>query len=81
VLGVQIHKVMAGLLDQYLFLDNGLALQMVADEAAFFLRYIDETIAVNGTSHWYMMLNNEFGGMNEVMINLYDITKDPEHLR
>jgi len=33
---VQIHKIMAGLLDHYNFLGNKLALQMVVDEATFF---------------------------------------------
>jgi uncharacterized protein len=78
---MQIHKIMAGLLDQYLFLGNQVALQMVQQEAAFFLRYIDDVIAANGTQHWYNMLNNEFGGMNEVLINLFDVTHNTEHLR
>jgi hypothetical protein len=38
-----------------------------------------ERIAVNGILPWYMRLN-DFGGMSDVVINLYDITKDPEHL-
>ncbi|KAK9805585.1 hypothetical protein WJX72_006497 [[Myrmecia] bisecta] len=76
-----VHKIMAGLLDQYTFAGNELALQMCVDEAAYFLKRIDATLAVNGTAHWHEMLNNEFGGMNEVMYNLHAVTKDPEHLR
>ena len=78
---VQIHKLMAGLLDAHLFMGNDVALTMVKEEAAFFLCYIDNVIAVNGTAHWHQMLEDEFGGMNEVLFNLYDVTHNPEHLR
>lgn len=77
----QIHKLVAGLLDAHLFAGSGLALAMAAEEAAFFTRYIDEVIAVNGSAHWHQMLEDEFGGMNEVLFNLYGVTRDPEHLR
>lgn len=72
---------MAGLLDAYTFLGNDLALSMVKAEAEYFMRYYDNVIAVNGTEHWLLMLETEFGGMNEVLFNLYDITGDPEHFR
>lgn len=78
---LQIHKIMAGLLDQFLFTGNDLALHMVTDMAAYFVKRVDHTIEVNGTQHWHNMLNNEFGGMSEVLYNLYDITKDREHAR
>lgn len=72
---------MAGLLDTYNFLGVEVALKMVKDEAEYFRGYYDRVIAVNGTDHWLRMLETEFGGMNEVLFNLYDITKDPEHIR
>ena len=78
---VQIHKIMAGLLDAYLYVDNYDALDMASAEAAFFTQYIDRIVARKGTAHWHGMLENEFGGMNEVLYNLYDATEDPEHLR
>eukprot|EP00884_Botryococcus_braunii_P007107 jgi/Botrbrau1/16398/Bobra.0387s0008.1 len=67
-----IHKVMAGLLDQYLFLGNPLALQMVQDEAGTSCG-TSTTVVGGPTEHstGTNMLNNEFGGMNEVLINLY----------
>ncbi|CAL8460830.1 g361 [Coccomyxa elongata] len=76
-----IHKIMAGLLDAYNFLGVEVALKMVEDEAEYFRGYYDRVIAVNGTDHWLRMLETEFGGMNEVLFNLYDITNDPEHIR
>ena len=72
---------MAGLLDAYLFMGNTTALFLVEAEAAFFTSYIDRIIATRGLEHWHAMLENEFGGMNEVLFNLYDATRDPEHLR
>lgn len=81
VVPMQIHKLMAGLLDVHLFMGDDLALGMAEEEAAFFTRYIDNVIAVNGTAHWHQMLEDEFGGMNEVLFNLFDVTRNPEHLR
>ena len=72
---------MAGLLDQYTFAGNHLALHMVTDMASYFGKRVDNTLLVNGTEHWHAMLNNEFGGMSEVLHNLYGITDDKEHLR
>ncbi len=38
---VQIHKLMAGLLDQYLLADNDLALSIVLDMADYFVTRVD----------------------------------------
>ena len=78
---VQIHKLLAGLLDIHTFLGNELALDMVCKEVDYFLAYHDHVVAVNGTLHWVKMLDNEFGGMAESLFKLYDITQDPDHLR
>ena len=67
---------MAGLLDHYLFLGNKLALQMVIDEADFFLNYIEDILAKEGYHHWLQMLETEYGGMEETLYNLYDVTKN-----
>lgn len=78
---MQIHKIMAGLLDHHTFAHSDIALQMVCDMAAYFGHRVDDTLHINGTDHWHEMLNNEFGGMSEVLHNLYGVTKDKEHLR
>ena len=59
---LQIHKIMAGLLDMYTFQGNQLALEMVKNEAAFFTAYADDAIAEHGADHWLTMLEVEFGG-------------------
>ena len=40
-LRAQIHKIMAGLLDQYLLADNDLALPMVRDMADYFVMRVE----------------------------------------
>ena len=72
---------MAGLLDQYVFTGNQLALEMVIAEAAWVEGYVNNVVAVNGSAHWLEMLNNEFGGMSEVLVNLYGVSDNPRHLR
>lgn len=47
----------------------------------YFEQRIQLTLEVNGTAHWQAMLATEFGGMSEMLQNLYGITNDPTHLR
>ena len=47
----------------------------------YFEQRIQLTLDVNGTAHWQAMLATEFGGMSEMLQNLYGITNDPAHLR
>lgn len=72
---------MAGLIDQYLFTGSERALDIVTGMAGFFLQYVDNVVKTNGIQRWHDMLNNEFGGMAEALYNLYDITKDKDHVR
>lgn len=76
-----IHKIMLGLLDAYTLTGNQLALNMTSDMANYFLARSEKVIAASGVQYWNAILNNEFGGMNEVLYNLYTITKSPGHLR
>ena len=78
---MQIHKLIAGLLDAYTFLGDELALDMVVKEAGYFLDYQQHVVEVNGTGHWVKMLDNEFGGMAETLFKLYAITGDEDHKR
>ncbi|HYF68292.1 MAG TPA: beta-L-arabinofuranosidase domain-containing protein [Ohtaekwangia sp.] len=71
-----IHKVMAGLLDAYLYCDNAKALQIekgMSDWAGNILKDLsDEQIQ--------KMLLCEYGGMNEVLVNTYAFTGDKKYL-
>ena len=72
-----LHKIMAGLLDMYLHTGNEQALQVCEGMAgwvqAYFEGISDETRQ--------RMLRIEYGGMNEVLANLYGITGKERYLR
>lgn len=71
-----VHKVMAGLLDAYLYCDNPKALKInngIADWAGDLLKDLnDEQIQ--------KMLLCEYGGMNDALVNTYALTGDKKYL-
>jgi DUF1680 family protein len=71
-----LHKIMAGLLDMYRYTGNKQALQVVEKMASWAKSRLD------GLTHQQIqaMLQTEFGGMNEVLTNLYAVTGNPDHL-
>ena len=71
-----VHKLMAGLLDAYLYADNQKALQVVIGMAS----WADNTLKNLSPEEWQKMLKCEFGGMNEVLANLYAITGNKKWL-
>jgi DUF1680 family protein len=65
-----IHKIMAGLLDMYVYTGNEQALEIVEKMA-------DWTAGYTGSlsyDHMQRVLGTEFGGMGEVLSNLYAVT-------
>eukprot|EP01121_Diplochlamys_sp_Union-15-3_P016405 TRINITY_DN5567_c0_g3_i2.p1 TRINITY_DN5567_c0_g3~~TRINITY_DN5567_c0_g3_i2.p1 ORF type:complete len:854 (-),score=129.71 TRINITY_DN5567_c0_g3_i2:82-2265(-) len=76
-----IHKIMAGLIDQYQRAGNNQALQIVIGMAKYFGNRIDNVIKTQGMSGWQRILDVEWGGMNEALYTLYEITGDPEYLK
>lgn len=66
VLPVQIHKLMAGLLDQHTLAATPDALGMVEGMARYFCARSRRVVRTRGLDHWHAVLENEFGGMNEV---------------
>ena len=71
-----LHKVLAGLLDAYLYCENQTALTIALAAADW-----TGTI-VNGLTEEQRlkMLNCEHGGMNEALANIYSITGDKKYL-
>jgi len=65
-----LHKIYAGLIDQYLYCDNKQALEVVTGMASWAYNKLQSLTAEQRT----IMLRNEFGGMNDVFYNLYSIT-------
>lgn len=72
-----LHKIAAGLLDQYLYADSSEALEILRGMA----RWADERLRGVDDDTRRRMLRNEFGGMPEAWWNLYAITGDEGALR
>ncbi|WP_327045430.1 glycoside hydrolase family 127 protein [Microbispora sp. NBC_01189] len=71
-----LHKIMAGLLDQFLLAGNGQALTVVTNLAG----WADWRTGRLSSTQMLNTLNNEFGGMNAVLTDLYQQTGDARWL-
>ena len=72
-----VHKVMAGLMDAYLYTDNNKALTVaikLADWTYELLSPLSDSVRLK-------MLNCEYGGMNEVLANIYAVTGNDKYLK
>jgi uncharacterized protein len=72
-----LHKVMAGLLDMYILAANAQALQVVMNMADWAIKRTDRL----DHNAMQAMLKVEFGGMNDVLRNLYAVTGDARYLK
>jgi uncharacterized protein len=72
-----LHKIMAGLLDMYTLCDNKTALDVLIGMADWVKFRVDRL----SEEQQQLALQTEFGGMNELLANLYAVTENPEHLR
>jgi DUF1680 family protein len=70
------HKIMAGMLDMYVHAGNEQALQ-VAERMGDWVRAYFQAIS---DDRRMFMLRTEFGGMNEVLVNLYGLTGKQQYL-
>ena len=71
-----LHKIYAGLLDMYEHCDNAQALEVAGKMADWAKSHLDNLTDEQDQR----MLEVEYGGMNEVLCNLYAVTRDPNHL-
>jgi len=71
-----VHKVMAGLCDAYLYCDNKKALEVVMKMADWVYNTVDHL----DDSTRLKMLNCEYGGMNDVLANIYAFTGNKKYL-
>jgi DUF1680 family protein len=71
-----LHKIMAGLLDMYLYVDNRQALDVVTRMADWVKFRVDRLT----DEQQQAALETEHGGMNEVLANLYAVTGNPDYL-
>lgn len=70
------HKIMAGLLDMYVHTGNTQALETCEKMAGWVGSYLDPI----SDEHFQKMMGTEFGGMGEVLVNLYSVTGKPRYL-
>jgi hypothetical protein len=70
------HKIMAGLLDMYVLADNSEALQIAEGMAEWAGDYFSGISA----EQRQRMLRTEYGGMNEVLVNLGSLAKKSRYL-
>ncbi|RZB74453.1 uncharacterized protein LOC114380264 isoform X1 [Glycine soja] len=75
-----IHKILAGLLDQHTFAGNPQALKMVTWMVDYFYNRVQNVITKYTVNRHYQSMNEETGGMNDVLYRLYSITGDSKHL-
>ncbi|KAJ4850963.1 hypothetical protein Tsubulata_002494 [Turnera subulata] len=75
-----IHKILAGLLDQYTFADNAQALKITNWMVDYFYDRVLNVIKKYSVERHYTSLNEETGGMNDVLYRLFTITGNPKHL-
>lgn len=71
-----VHKLMAGLVDAYLYCDNQQALKVVtgiADWIEMVLKNLTEAQRLK-------MLNCEYGGMQDVLVNIYSMNGNKKYL-
>lgn len=70
-----LHKIYAGLLDQYLYCENKTALEIMEKAASWAYQKLSPLTQEQRA----LMLRNEFGGVGEAFYNLYAITGKSEH--
>ncbi|GER55078.1 phosphorylase b kinase gamma catalytic chain [Striga asiatica] len=75
-----IHKILAGLVDQYSLAGNEQALKMAKWMVDYFYSRVQSVISKFTIRRHWESLNEESGGMNDVLYRLYTITGDQRHL-
>ncbi len=72
-----LHKILAGLLDMYVYADNAQALEVARKFGDWFIARNDRLT----DDQMQRMLGNEHGGMNEGLANLYSLTGEEKYLK
>jgi uncharacterized protein len=70
-----LHKILAGLIDQYLYCDNQQALDIALKMGSWAYNKLQRVTPAQRT----VLLRNEFGGINESFYNLYAISGKKEY--
>ncbi|MDF2985908.1 MAG: putative glycosylase [Eubacterium sp.] len=76
-----LHKIMAGLVDCYLLAGNILALDICTKLGDWVYNRLSRLTEEKLTKMWALYIAGEFGGINEVMAQLYGLTGKQEYLK
>jgi DUF1680 family protein len=77
-----LHKLMAGLLDQHTYAGSAQALELVEKMAVWVHDRVEGVIASDGgMALWQKVLGCEWGGMNDVLFNLYQHTGNEMYMK
>ncbi len=71
-----LHKLLAGLIDAFVYCGNSTALEVAED----FANWVGKVTGNLSEDEWQKMLICEHGGMNEALANLYALTGKREYL-
>ena len=75
-----LHKILAGLIDCHLLLHNGQALSCACGIADWVYRRLSCATREQRREMWKMYIAGEYGGMNESLSRLYEITGKEDYL-
>lgn len=75
-----LHKIMAGLRDCYIIGENSKALIILKDIGLWVYNRLSKLTKAQRDKMWAMYIAGEYGGMNEVLADLYVITNDERYL-
>lgn len=75
-----LHKILAGLLDCYTYAGNETALQIALKSGKWVYRRLSRLTPEHRASMWNMYIAGEFGGINETMARLYEISGEACYL-
>ncbi|KAL5978156.1 hypothetical protein ACLOJK_029273 [Asimina triloba] len=75
-----IHKIMVGLLDVYEYAGKTKALDIMTWMVEYFSERVKNVIINHSIERHWTSLNEETGGMNDVLYRLYTITGNKKHL-
>jgi DUF1680 family protein len=76
-----LHKILTGLIDVYEVSGNKKALEIASGMGDWVYARLSKLPNETLIKMWNTYIAGEFGGMNEVMARMYQITKKPEHLK
>ena len=76
-----LHKLMAGFIDSYIYAGNEEGLQIAKDLGKWVYNRLSACSQEQLTRMWAMYIAGEYGGMNESLARLYEITGDEDYLK